>query len=96
MSEHLDKAIDLCGLWFEPWSAGKGAKWTEIMGRDAPLNPDLVIAKVLEMLREAKIEPPSLEVSTPRECVHVFDVHAEGKFHVVIVDGAITEIHVPS
>ena len=60
MSEHLDRAIELCELWFESWGEAKGARWTEIMGRDAPLNPELVIEKVLELLREAKADVDSM------------------------------------
>ena len=97
--EYIAQAREILDLWTSSWSEAKWKRWNEVMGKDAPLDPELVIRKVQALLGNAERappSPPSFEVSTPAEVVHVFDVHADGKCHVVIVDGAITEIHVLS
>ena len=62
MSESLDKAARLIDLWFEAWTPGtdKLERWRELMGPEAPFNPDDLISRVRDLLREASDDFDSL------------------------------------
>ena len=50
--ELITKAREIIELWFEPWGAGKNARWMSLTN-DMPYNPDLVLERILELLKEA-------------------------------------------
>lgn len=56
MSDALNRAVEICDLWAAPTDGTKLARWREIMGVDAPFNPDLVISTLAGWLKEARVE----------------------------------------
>ena len=55
--EYIAQAREILDLWTAPWSDEKWKRWSELMGKDAPLDPELVIRKVQALLGNAERAP---------------------------------------
>lgn len=55
--EYIAQAREILDLWTSSWSEAKWKRWNEVMGKDAPLDPELVIRKVQAALGNAERAP---------------------------------------